>query len=82
MMNDSNFCFLVSAYCGSLTVAALRACVEMAKLMNDDIALQEYQPWLTLARKSFNEKLWNGKNQIKTVMNFVELSFFFIREIL
>jgi len=50
-----------SAYCGGLHVAALRACLEMARLMNDTDAIDEYETWLQLAKKSYSEKLWNGK---------------------
>ncbi|CAF0984068.1 unnamed protein product [Adineta steineri] len=50
-----------SAYCGGLHIAALRACVEMARILNDENALNEYEPWLELAKKSYSEKLWNGK---------------------
>jgi uncharacterized protein (DUF608 family) len=31
-----------SAYCGGLHIAALRACIEMAKIMNDKDAEDEY----------------------------------------
>ncbi|CAF0909888.1 unnamed protein product [Adineta ricciae] len=50
-----------SAYCGGLHVAALRACVEMARIMGDTNAINEYEAWLSLAKKSYSEKLWNGK---------------------
>jgi non-lysosomal glucosylceramidase len=50
-----------SAYCGGLHIAALRACVEMARILNDDNAIEEYEAWLILAKKSYSEKLWNGK---------------------
>jgi non-lysosomal glucosylceramidase len=50
-----------SAYCGGLHIAALRACLEMARLMNDEASVNEYDAWLQLAKKSYGEKLWNGK---------------------
>ncbi|CAF4494167.1 unnamed protein product [Rotaria socialis] len=50
-----------SAYCGNLNVAALRACIEMARLMDDRNALQDYDTWLKLAKTSYSNKLWNGK---------------------
>lgn len=50
-----------SAYCGGLHIAALRACVEMARIMNDEKLVDEYDVWLKLAKKSYSEKLWNGK---------------------
>ncbi|CAF4727784.1 unnamed protein product [Rotaria sp. Silwood1] len=49
-----------SAYCGNLHIAALRACVEMARMMDDTNALDEYDVWLKLAKTSYSEKLWNG----------------------
>ena len=33
----------------------------MARLMNDAAAIAEYDNWLTLAKKSYSDKLWNGK---------------------
>jgi non-lysosomal glucosylceramidase len=33
----------------------------MARILNDKNALEEYEPWLLLAKKSYSEKLWNGK---------------------
>jgi uncharacterized protein (DUF608 family) len=32
----------------------------MARIMNDTEAADEYEAWLTLAKKSYSEKLWNG----------------------
>jgi non-lysosomal glucosylceramidase len=32
----------------------------MARLMDDRNALDEYEPWLALAKKSYSDKLWNG----------------------
>ncbi len=52
--------WFLSAYCGGLHIAALRACVEMARIMNDTQAVDEYEVWLQLAKKSYSEKLWNG----------------------
>ncbi|CAF2719013.1 unnamed protein product [Rotaria sp. Silwood2] len=49
-----------SAYCGNLHIAALRACVEMARMLKDTDALEEYDVWLKLAKKSYSDKLWNG----------------------
>lgn len=50
-----------SAYCGGLHIAALRACLEMARIMNDENLINEYEVWLNLAKKSYDEKLWNGQ---------------------
>jgi len=55
------YSLICSAYCGGLHIAALRACVEMARIMNDQNAVDEYEVWLELAKKSYSEKLWNGK---------------------
>ena len=33
----------------------------MARIMDDKNALDEYEPWLKLAKKSYSDKLWNGK---------------------
>jgi uncharacterized protein (DUF608 family) len=35
--------------------------VEMARIMNDTAAADEYEVWLNLAKKSYSEKLWNGE---------------------
>jgi non-lysosomal glucosylceramidase len=53
--------WIFSAYCGGLHIAALRVCVEMARILNDKNALEEYEAWLILAKKSYSDKLWNGK---------------------
>ncbi|CAF1387897.1 unnamed protein product, partial [Didymodactylos carnosus] len=50
-----------SAYCGGLHIAALRAAFEMACIMNDQNAANEYEAWLSKAKQSYNDKLWNGK---------------------
>jgi len=49
-----------SAYCGGLHIAALRACIEMGRILNEREAVEEYEVWLLLAKKSYSEKLWNG----------------------
>lgn len=41
-------------------IAALRACLEMARIMNDEDLVNEYEVWLNQAKKSYDEKLWNG----------------------
>ena len=33
----------------------------MARIMGDTEAADEYEVWLKLAKKSYSEKLWNGK---------------------
>lgn len=42
-------------------MAALRACLEMARIVNDTNAIEEYETWLSIAKKAYSEKLWNGK---------------------
>lgn len=42
-------------------MAALRACLEMARIVNDTSAIEEYGTWLPKAKKAYSEKLWNGK---------------------
>ena len=54
------FFLLFSAYCGGLHIAALRAYVEMARIMNDTLIVKECEVTLELAKKSYSEKLWNG----------------------
>uniref|UniRef100_A0A0N4ZKE1 GAE domain-containing protein n=1 Tax=Parastrongyloides trichosuri TaxID=131310 RepID=A0A0N4ZKE1_PARTI len=50
-----------SSYCGSLWLASLRVCIEMAKDMGDDAGEKEYSEILEKAKIVFNQKLWNGK---------------------
>ena len=49
-----------SAYCGSLYLAALRATAEMARVMGDPAAAQEYDAMFKKAQAAFIKKLWNG----------------------
>jgi non-lysosomal glucosylceramidase len=51
----------VSAYCGSLWLAALKVACEMAKDIEDKEAEEKYSKILEKAKKVFEEKLWNGK---------------------
>ncbi len=50
-----------SAYCGGLWLSALEAAAKMAKLEQDDAAAKQFISWLTLARESYEAKLWNGR---------------------
>jgi non-lysosomal glucosylceramidase len=50
-----------SAYCGGLHVATLQCVCEIAKLLEDSIALEMYQKILAQASQSYDTKLWNGK---------------------
>ncbi len=49
-----------SAYCGSLWLAALKATVEMGKVLHDPAAVTKYQAWYEKAQPNFIKKLWNG----------------------
>lgn len=59
--------FSSSAYCGGLHIAALRACIEMGRILNEREAVEEYEVWLLLAKKSYSEKLWNGESKKKDI---------------
>lgn len=51
----------VSAYCGNLWLAALRASEEMAKVLNQNDAALHYHTLFLKAQKTYIEKLWNGE---------------------
>jgi len=51
----------VSAYCGNLWLAALRASEEMAKVLNENAAALRYHALFLKAQKSYIDKLWNGE---------------------
>ncbi|KAF8366782.1 hpo-13 [Pristionchus pacificus] len=51
----------VSAYCGSLWLAALRVAVELAREIGDDEKANEWNETLQRAKKVFVEKLWTGE---------------------
>uniref|UniRef100_A0A0A9Z3A6 Non-lysosomal glucosylceramidase n=4 Tax=Lygus hesperus TaxID=30085 RepID=A0A0A9Z3A6_LYGHE len=51
----------VSAYCGSLFIAAVQATVKMAKIMEDNEVHDKFKDILERGKVSFDEKLWNGK---------------------
>ncbi|HEX4485124.1 MAG TPA: non-lysosomal glucosylceramidase [Terriglobales bacterium] len=51
----------VSAYCGNLWLAALRAAEETGKTLNDDSATSEYHSLFLKAQKTYIDKLWNGE---------------------
>jgi len=50
----------VSAYCGGLWLAAVRATEEMAKALGEKNTESEYHELFLKARKSYIDKLWNG----------------------
>ncbi len=51
----------ISAYCGNLWLAALRAAEETALLLDDKKSAAEYRQMFKKAQKSYIEKLWNGE---------------------
>jgi non-lysosomal glucosylceramidase len=51
----------VSAYCGSLWLGSLVAMQKMALIMDDKLALNHYKFIFQKAKKSFIDKLWNGR---------------------
>ncbi|MDR2431133.1 MAG: hypothetical protein LBD99_02630, partial [Candidatus Margulisbacteria bacterium] len=51
----------VSAYCGSLWLASLRALSSAASALGEKKAAAQYAVLLSKARKTFDQKLWNGK---------------------
>ncbi|MDR1453119.1 MAG: hypothetical protein LBJ25_03995 [Candidatus Margulisbacteria bacterium] len=51
----------VSAYCGSLWLAALRVMHSAAETLGDAPAAKSYAALLARAQKTFDQKLWNGK---------------------
>ncbi|XP_017769202.1 PREDICTED: non-lysosomal glucosylceramidase [Nicrophorus vespilloides] len=50
-----------SAYCGGLWLAAMYAMSVMADILGKDEDKVNYEKILKLGKKSFEEKLWNGK---------------------
>ncbi|PIK61130.1 putative non-lysosomal glucosylceramidase-like [Apostichopus japonicus] len=50
-----------SAYCGGLWLAALRCMCEMARILDHQDALQDYQSILDRGKVSYDKKLWNGR---------------------
>jgi len=51
----------VSAYCGGLWLAAVRATEEMARTLGDEKTANEYHQLFLKAQKNYIDKLWNGK---------------------
>jgi len=51
----------VSAYCGGLWLAALRASDETARALGDDHAAEDYHALFLKAQKTYIDKLWNGE---------------------
>lgn len=51
----------VSAYCGGLWLASLRAAEETAKILGEPKVASEYHDSFVKAQKSFVTKLWNGE---------------------
>lgn len=53
-----NICY--SAYCGGLWVAAVSAVRYMAQVLGHEQDEKEFSNLLEQARRSYEEKLWNG----------------------
>jgi len=51
----------ISAYCGNLWLAALRAAEETALLLDDKKSVTDYRQMFLKAQKRYIEKLWNGQ---------------------
>ncbi len=51
----------VSAYCGGLWLAAVRASEEMARILGEKNVAGEYHELFLRAQKSYIDRLWNGK---------------------
>lgn len=51
----------VSAYCGGLWLAALRAGQKMGAILGDQAASQKYAAWFQKAEPNYVKDLWNGK---------------------
>ena len=51
----------VSAYCGSLFLAAAEAMTAMAERLNDDVAAMKYRKIVERGKQVFEEQLWNGE---------------------
>jgi non-lysosomal glucosylceramidase len=51
----------ISAYCGNLWLAALRAAEETALTLGDSSAAAEYHRMFAKAQKTYVDKLWNGQ---------------------
>ena len=50
-----------SAYCGSLYLGAAQAMIAMARVLGDEGIEKKYQIILQNGKRSFEEKLWNGR---------------------
>jgi non-lysosomal glucosylceramidase len=51
----------ISAYCGNLWLAALRAAEEGARTLGDNAAATQYHQMFGKAQKTYIDKLWNGQ---------------------
>jgi non-lysosomal glucosylceramidase len=51
----------VSAYCGGLWLAALRASEETARVLGENQAAEDYHALFLKAQKTYIDKLWNGE---------------------
>ena len=51
----------VSAYCGGLWLAALRASEETARVLGENRSAEDYHALFQKAQKTYIDKLWNGE---------------------
>jgi non-lysosomal glucosylceramidase len=51
----------VSAYCGGLWLAALRASEETARILGENRSADDYHAMFLKAQKTYIDKLWNGE---------------------
>src|SRR5258708_34740722 len=51
----------VSAYCGGLWLAALRASEETARILGENRSADDYNALFKKAQKTYIDKLWNGE---------------------
>jgi len=51
----------ISAYCGNLWLAALRAAEETGRTLGDNAAAAQYHQMFAKAQKTYIDKLWNGQ---------------------
>ena len=53
--------YSTNSYTSGIFLASLLASIKMAKLFNDKQAERKFEDWYKKGRKSFEQKLWNGR---------------------
>lgn len=53
-------CYISSAYCGGLWLAALKMYVEISKIIGNTEEMNKYTEILDRGKQAFDAKLWNG----------------------